>query len=40
MCPLEESLELIKRGAVDLLLEEELIERLKSDQPRDAEEPF
>ena len=33
MRPLEESLELIKRGAVDLLLEEELIERLKSGRP-------
>ncbi|MBS1247401.1 MAG: tyrosine--tRNA ligase [Proteobacteria bacterium] len=33
MHPLEESLELIKRGAVDLLLEEELIERLKSGRP-------
>jgi tyrosyl-tRNA synthetase len=33
MPSLEESLELIKRGAVDLLLEEELIERLKSGRP-------
>ncbi|MDG4595825.1 MAG: tyrosine--tRNA ligase [Candidatus Contendobacter sp.] len=33
MRPLEESLEPIKRGAVDLLLEEELIERLKSGRP-------
>jgi len=33
MHPIEESLELIKRGAVDLLLEEELIERLKSGRP-------
>jgi tyrosyl-tRNA synthetase len=33
MRPLDESLELIKRGAVDLLLEEELIERLKSGRP-------
>lgn len=33
MYSVEESLELIKRGAVDLLLEEELIERLKSGRP-------
>ncbi|MEI2742080.1 MAG: tyrosine--tRNA ligase [Candidatus Competibacter sp.] len=33
MHSLEESLELIKRGAVDLLLEEELVERLKSGRP-------
>ena len=33
MHSLEESLELIKRGAVDLLLEEELIDRLKADRP-------
>ncbi len=33
MHPLEESLELIKRGAVDLLIEEELVERLKSGRP-------
>ncbi len=33
MCPVEESLEQIKRGAIDLLLEEELIERLKTDRP-------
>lgn len=33
MRPLEEALESIKRGAVDLLLEEELIERLKSGRP-------
>ena len=33
MHSLEDSLELIKRGAVDLLLEEELIERLKSGRP-------
>ena len=33
MHPLEESLKLIKRGAVDLLLEEELIARLKSGRP-------
>ena len=33
MYSLEDSLELIKRGAVDLLLEEELIERLKSGRP-------
>ncbi len=30
MRPVEESLELIKRGAMDLLLEEELVERLKT----------
>lgn len=33
MSSLEESLALIKRGAVDLLLEEELIERLESGRP-------
>ena len=33
MCPVEESLEQIKRGAIDLLLEEELIERLKTSRP-------
>jgi tyrosyl-tRNA synthetase len=33
MHSLEESLELIKRGAVDLLLEEELVDRLKSGRP-------
>lgn len=33
MCPVEESLEQIKRGAIDLLLEEELIERLKTGRP-------
>ena len=33
MCPVEESLEQIKRGAIDLLIEEELIERLKTGQP-------
>lgn len=33
MHSLEESLELIKRGTVDLLLEEELVERLKSGRP-------
>ncbi len=33
MYPVEESLKLIKRGAVDLLLEEELSERLKTGQP-------
>lgn len=33
MHSLEQSLELIKRGAVDLLLEEELVERLKSGRP-------
>ena len=33
MPSLEQSLELIKRGAVDLLLEEELIERLRSGRP-------
>lgn len=33
MHSLAESLELIKRGAVDLLLEEELVERLKSGRP-------
>ena len=33
MHSLEDSLELIKRGTVDLLLEEELIERLKSGRP-------
>ena len=33
MHSVEESLELIKRGAVDLLLEEELVERLKSSLP-------
>ncbi|MGB2681349.1 MAG: tyrosine--tRNA ligase [Candidatus Competibacter sp.] len=33
MHSLEESLELIKRGAVDLLLEDELVERLKSGRP-------
>jgi tyrosyl-tRNA synthetase len=33
MHSLEESLELIKRGAVDLLLEEELANRIKSGQP-------
>lgn len=33
MCPLEESLEQIKRGAIDLLLEEEIIERLKTGRP-------
>lgn len=33
MHSLEESLELIQRGAVDLLVEEELVERLKSGRP-------
>lgn len=33
MYPVEESLELIKRGAVDVLLEEELVERLKTGRP-------
>ena len=33
MCPVEESLEQIKRGAIDLLIEEELIERLKTGRP-------
>ena len=33
MYPVEESLKLIKRGAVDLLLEEELSERLKTGRP-------
>jgi tyrosyl-tRNA synthetase len=33
MYPLEHSLEVIRRGVVDLLLEEELIERLKSGRP-------
>ncbi|MCB1826416.1 MAG: tyrosine--tRNA ligase, partial [Candidatus Competibacteraceae bacterium] len=33
MHPVEESLELIKRGAIDLLLEEELIERLRTGRP-------
>ena len=33
MHSLEESLALIKRGAVDLLLEEELADRLKSGRP-------
>ena len=33
MHSVEESLELIKRGAVDLLLEEELVERLKPGRP-------
>ena len=33
MHPVEESLKLIKRGAVDLLLEEELVERLKTGRP-------
>ncbi|MER2557471.1 MAG: tyrosine--tRNA ligase [Candidatus Competibacter denitrificans] len=33
MHSLEESLDLIKRGAVDLLLEEELVDRLKSGRP-------
>ncbi len=33
MHSLEESLKLIKRGAVDLLLEEELVDRLKSGRP-------
>jgi tyrosyl-tRNA synthetase len=33
MYSVDESLELIKRGAVDLLLEEELVERLKSGHP-------
>lgn len=33
MHPVEESLELIRRGAVDLLLEEELIERIKTGRP-------
>jgi len=33
MCPVEESLKQIKRGAIDLLIEEELIERLKTGRP-------
>ncbi len=33
MYSLEESLELIKRGAVDLLLEDELVDRLKAGRP-------
>jgi tyrosyl-tRNA synthetase len=33
MHPVEESLKLLKRGVVDLLLEEELVERLKTGQP-------
>ena len=33
MCPLEQSLELIRRGAVDLLLENELVERIKLGRP-------
>lgn len=33
MHSLQESLELIKRGAVDLLLENELVDRLKSGRP-------
>jgi tyrosyl-tRNA synthetase len=33
MHPVEESLKLIKRGVVDLLLEEELVERLKTGRP-------
>ena len=33
MHSLEESLELIQRGAVELLLKEELIDRLKSGRP-------
>jgi tyrosyl-tRNA synthetase len=33
MHPIEESLKLIKRGVVDLLLEEELVERLKTGRP-------
>ncbi len=33
MCSPEESLEIIRHGAVDLLVEEELVERLKSGRP-------